>query len=115
MIRCTLMRNLITAAVLAGEDPGWPIASHAAHCIKCQAHVASLRATRRRLSELGSERVNPPPGFETLVMDRLDDVSRPPPSPGRWRSVVWGRAAGASMAAAVVAAVWMRRRAIARA
>ena len=115
MIRCTVMRNLLTSAVLADEDPGWPVASHAGSCLKCQAHVASLRATRRRLSELGSEGVLPPLGFEDLVMECLDGAFRPGPSHGRWRSVVWPRAAGASMAAAVVAAVWMRRRATARA
>ena len=115
MIRCTVLRNLITAAVLADEEPGWPVASHTGHCIKCQAHVASLRATRRRLSDLGSERVIQPPGFETMVMDRLDGVSRPEAFHSRGRSMVWPRAAGASMAAAVVAAVWMRRRATARA
>ena len=115
MIRCTLLRNLITAAVLADEQPGWPEASHTGHCIKCQAHVASLRATRRRLSELGSEQAMLPLGFETLVMDRLDGGGRREPSHGPWRSMVWPRAAGASMAAAVVAAVWIHRRATARA
>ena len=114
MIRCTLLRNLITASVLADEEPGWPVASHAGHCIKCQAHVASLRATRRRLSEFGSEGVTQPLGFETLVLDRLDGPLRPDPSHAGWRSMVWLRAAGASMAAAVVAAVWMHRRATAR-
>jgi len=115
MIRCAVMRNLLTSAVLADEDPGWPVASHAGRCIKCQAHVASLRATRRRLSELGSQRVIQPPGFEGLVMDRLDSSFRPGYSHGGRRSMVWPRAAGASMAAAVVAAVWMHRRATARA
>lgn len=109
MIRCAFYRNLLTAAVLAGEDPGWPLRSHAGQCIKCQAHVASLRATRRRLAELGSERIASPVGFESHVMNSLEDGVRPQLPNGRWV-----RAAGASMAAALLAAVWMRRRAMAR-
>jgi hypothetical protein len=110
MIRCALVQNLLTAAVLAGEDPGWPIRSHADQCIKCQAHAASLRATRRRLSELGHEQITPPVGFEIQVMDGLESAF--PPASANFR---WARAAGASMAAALLAAVWMRRRALSRA
>lgn len=110
MIRCALIQNLLTASILAGEDPGWPIRSHAGQCIKCQAHAASLRATRRRLYELGHEQITPPVGFETQVMDGLETAFRPV-----FANVRWARAAGASMAAALLAAVWMRRRASARA
>ena len=110
MIRCVLYRNLLTAVVLAGEEPGWPLSSHMGQCIRCQAHVASLRVTRRRLAELGNERIAPPVGFEIQVMDRLGNSAHPQPLTGRW-----ARAAGASMAAALLAAVWMRRRAVARA
>lgn len=109
MIRCAFYRNLLTAAVLAGEDPAWPLRSHAGQCIKCQAHVASLRATRRRLAELGREQIEAPSGFETQVMSSLENPSEPDPPSARWV-----RAAGASMAAALLAAFWMRRRAIAR-
>jgi hypothetical protein len=110
VIRCELSKSLLTAAVLAGEEPGWPIGSHSAHCIKCQAHVASLRATRRRLSEMGKDRVETPPGFQVQVLDRLNEGAEfPDGSNGRWV-----RAAGASMAAALLAAVWARRRALAR-
>ena len=111
MIRCGLIQNLLTAAVLAGQDPGWPIGAHAGHCIKCQAHLASLRSTRRRLSELGSESIPTPVGFEARVMDRLEYPFMPVPANSRWGA----RAAGASMAAAVVAALWMRNRATSRA
>ena len=110
MIRCALIQNLLTAAILAGEEPGWPIRSHVGHCIKCQAHAASLRATRRRLSELGHEQLTPPAGFEIQVMDGLESPIQPVSS-----NIRWARAAGASMAAALLAAVWMRRRALARA
>ena len=110
MIRCALYRNLLTAAILAGEDPGWPLRSHTGRCIKCQAHVASLRATRRRLAEMGNERIASPVGFESQVMNSLETSIQPLPPNGRWV-----RAAGASMAAALLAAVWMRRRATARA
>jgi anti-sigma factor RsiW len=109
MIRCAFYRNLLTAAVLAGEDPGWPLLSHTGQCIKCQAHVASLRATRRRLAELGNEQIASPVGFESQVMNSLENAVQPQPPNGRWV-----RAAGASMAAALLAAVWMRRRATAR-
>jgi anti-sigma factor RsiW len=109
MIRCVVYRNLLTAVVLAGDEPGWPLGSHTGQCIRCQAHVASLRATRRRLAELGNERITAPVGFESQVMDSLENPAEPPVQSGRWV-----RAAGASMAAALLAAVWMRRRAVAR-
>jgi hypothetical protein len=109
MIRCVVFRNLLTAIVLAGEEPGWPLRPHIGQCIRCQAHVASLRATRRRLAELGSERVAAPAGFESQVMDSLARLAEARVPNGRWI-----RAAGASMAAALLAAVWMRRRALAR-
>ena len=112
MIRCAFYRNLLTAVVLAGEDPGWPLRSHAGRCIKCQAHVASLRATRRRLAELGNEQIAAPVDFEAQVMESLEG----PASPRRYFATGGRlvRAAGASMAAALLAAVWMRRRALAR-
>ncbi|HUP17594.1 MAG TPA: hypothetical protein VM848_16290 [Acidimicrobiia bacterium] len=109
MIRCVVYRNLLTAVVLAGDEPGWPLGSHTGKCIRCQAHVASLRATRRRLAELGNERITAPVGFESQVMDSLEHLAESPVQNGRWV-----RAAGASMAAALLAAVWMRRRALAR-
>lgn len=109
MIRCVVYRNLLTAVVLAGEEPGWPLGSHIGQCIRCQAHVASLRATRRRLAELGNERIAAPVGFESQVMDSLEQTTEPQVTNGRWV-----RAAGASMAAALLAAVWMRRRALPR-
>ena len=109
MIRCVVYRNLLTAVVLAGEEPGWPLGSHVGQCIRCQAHVASLRATRRRLAELGNERIVAPAGFESQVMDSLEYSTAPEVPNGRWV-----RAAGASMSAALLAAVWMRRRALLR-
>ena len=109
MMRCVVFRNLLTAVVLAGEEPGWPIRSHIGQCLRCQAHGASLRATRRRLAELGNARIEAPPGFELQVMDTLERPIDPQGPNSRWV-----RAAGASMAAALVAAVWMRRRALAR-
>ena len=110
MITCVLIRNLLTAAVLAGEDPGWPLRSHTSQCLGCQAHAASVRATRRRLGELGDHQIATPTGFEARVMRSLEDESQRLAPTGRWV-----RAAGASMAAAVLAALWMRRRATARA
>ena len=109
MIRCVVFRNLLTATVLAGESPGRPLRSHIGQCIRCQAHVASLRATRRRLAELGNERIAVPAGLESRVMDKLEKRAEPQVPGG-----VWVRAAGASMAAVLLAAVWMRRRALAR-
>ncbi len=109
MMRCVLFRNLLTAVVLAGEEPGWPLRSHIGQCIRCQAHAASLRATRRRLAELGNVRIEAPAGLELQVMDNLEKPIDPQVPTSRWL-----RAAAASMAAALVAALWMRRRALAR-
>ncbi|HKY47459.1 MAG TPA: hypothetical protein VJQ79_05680 [Acidimicrobiia bacterium] len=108
-MRCVLFRNLLTAVVLAGDEPGWPLRSHIGHCIRCQAHVASLRSTRRRLAELGNARIEAPAGLELRVMDNLEKPIDPQVPDSRWL-----RAAGASMAAALVAGLWMRRRALAR-
>ena len=109
MMYCAVIRNLLTATVLAGEDPGWPLRSHTRQCLGCQAHVASVRATRRRLGEFGDEQMATPPGFEARVMASLEGEFQPLASTGRWV-----KAAGASMAAALLAALWMRRRAIVR-
>ena len=109
MISCAIIRNALTAVVLAGEDPGWPLRSHTLQCLGCQAHVASVRATRRRLGELGDEQIATPPGFEARVMASLEQEFQPLAATGRWV-----KAAGASMAAALLAALWMRRRATAR-
>lgn len=108
MIRCVVFRNLLTANVLAGDEPGWPLRRHVGQCIRCQAHVASLRATRRRLAEIGNEPIAAPAGLGRQVMDSLERMAEARASNSRWI-----RAAGA-MAAALVAAVWMRRRALAR-
>ena len=110
MMRCAFYRNLLTAAILAGEDPGWPLASHTGNCIRCQAHVASLRTTRRRLAELGQEQIRTPQGYELNIMESLGT------SPSL-RSVRprWARAASASVAATLLAVFWIRRRATARA
>ena len=108
MIRCVVFRNLLTAIVLAGQEPAWPLHPHVGQCIRCQAHVASLRATRRRLAELGNERIAAPAGLGSQVMDSLERMAEAPTPNGRLI-----RAAGA-MAAALLAAVWMRRRALAR-
>ena len=108
MMYCAVIRNLLTATVLAGDDPGWPLRSHTRQCLGCQAHVASVRATRRRLGEFGDEQLATPPGFEALVMAGLEGEFQLA-STGRWV-----KAAGASMAAALLAALWMRRRAIVR-
>jgi hypothetical protein len=115
VIPCAVYRNLLTAAILAGEDPGWPLGAHTGHCLRCQAHTASVRATRRRLSELGQEQISIPTGFgaqaiKAQVMDSLGAASGQISPKPRWKT-----AAGASMAAALVAAFWMRRRATARA
>ena len=109
MMYCATIRNLLTAAVLAEKDPGWPLRSHTRQCLGCQAHVASVRATRRRLREFGDEQIASPPGFEARVMAGLEREFQPLASTGRWV-----KAAGASMAAALLAALWIRRRAIAR-
>ena len=64
--------------------PGWPLRSHTGQCIKCQAHVASVRATRRRLAELGNEQVATPVGFESQIMERLESRAEPQAPNGRW-------------------------------
>ena len=109
MIRCAIARNLLTRAVLRGDEPGRLTRSHGRHCIRCQAHVASLRATRRRLAEIRDEPVELPAGLRQQVLNNLEPRRRNPGAGDRWV-----RAAGASMAAGLLAALWVHRRSTAR-
>jgi hypothetical protein len=106
---CVLTSNLLTASVLSGSQLGWPWNEHIGGCIRCQAHVASLKATRRRLGEMRNETVAPPPGLDRTIALSLDLAP-----PAAVRGGAGARVAASAVTAGVLTVVWMWRRARSR-
>lgn len=120
---CALTANFATAAVLSDTALNWPWIAHVNGCLRCQAHMASVRATRRRLGEMRKETASPPVGFDPSVALKLDPksavsksivtkstVTRPvatTSSSGAGRQMA---AVSAAIAAAALAAAWIWRR-----
>lgn len=105
---CALATNALTASVLTEKPVGWPWNSHIAGCLRCQAHLASVKATRRRLRDMRTEMVSPSAELlenVTLAMD-LHPSAEMTASTGRRTA-----AASAAIAAAALTAAWMWRRA----
>jgi MYXO-CTERM domain-containing protein len=106
-LRCVIVGQLVTASILA--DPPLPslATGHQTSCLRCQAHSASVRATRRTLAGLSKIREVPPIEIETAVLGTAlvastDAADKP-----------WVPAAVAT--AVVLAAAWAWRRREARA
>lgn len=105
---CAVATNALTASVLMENPVGWPWNSHLAGCLRCQAHLASVKATRRRLRDMRTEMVSPPAELlenVALAMD-LHPSAEVAAGIGRRRAAV-----SAALAAAALAAAWMWRRA----
>jgi hypothetical protein len=106
---CAVASNFLTASVLTGARLAWPWRSHLSGCLRCQAHLASVRATRRRLGDMRFENVGLPSGFDQTVTLALDlPVVDSTIKSGSGRQAA---AASAAVAAAALAAAWMWRRA----
>jgi hypothetical protein len=105
---CDVASNFLTASVLSEARLTWPWRSHLRGCLRCQAHLASVRATRRRLGDMRFENVGLPSGFDQTVTGALGG---PVVDSTSWDGS--GRraaAASAAVAAVALAAAWMWRR-----
>ena len=105
---CAVASNFLTASVLSEARLTWPWRSHLIGCLRCQAHLASVRATRRRLGDMRFEKVGLPSGFDQTVAGALD---LPADSTIRAGSARRAAAASAAVAAVALAVAWMWRRA----
>jgi MYXO-CTERM domain-containing protein len=66
--RCAVVAQLVTASILTGRSLPALATGHQTSCLRCQAHSASLRSTRRALAGLGKTRHVPPPEIEAAVL-----------------------------------------------
>jgi hypothetical protein len=90
----------VSLGVAAGEERALAV-HHLEHCPSCRAEVGGFAEVLDELLLLAPER-EPPPGFESLVVDQMGPHRR-----GRWRRIL-ALSVAASLAAAIGAgAVWM--------
>jgi len=102
-----MVGQLVTATMLAERPLPRLAADHQTSCLRCQAHGASIRSTRRALAGLANIREVPPVEIEDAVLGTVlvvptDTAAKP-----------WFPAAVAT--AVVLAAAWAWRRREARA
>ena len=102
-----MVGQLVTASILAERPLPALATGHHTSCLRCQAHSASIRSTRRALAGLSRTRELPPVAIETAVLGTAlvastDSAAKP-----------WLPAAVAT--AVVLAAAWAWRRREARA
>ncbi len=67
-LRCFLVGNVVTAAMVSERSVPRLASGHQARCLKCQAHGASLRSTRRVLAGMASTQDMPPSDLENAVL-----------------------------------------------
>jgi hypothetical protein len=108
-VYCTMAANALTASVLSESPLPWPWNSHLESCLRCQAHLASVKATRRRLNEMRTEGIGTP----AELVDRVSLAMELHPAGGAIGPRFGRRAAAtsAALAAVALAAAWMWRRA----
>jgi MYXO-CTERM domain-containing protein len=104
-IRCVMVGQLVTASILTERPLPGLATSHQTSCLRCQAHSASLRATRRTLAGLSKTREMPPIEIEmavlgTTLVASTDAAAKP-----------WLPAAAATAVLLAAAWVWRRREA----
>jgi hypothetical protein len=66
--RCFVVENLVTAALVAERSLPRLASGHQARCLRCQAHGASLRSTRRVLAGMAPTRELAPPELEGAIL-----------------------------------------------
>ncbi|HEY7563694.1 MAG TPA: hypothetical protein VIA81_02095 [Acidimicrobiia bacterium] len=106
---CRLTSPIATFALVNDGPLPWPLRSHARSCLQCQAHLASVRITRRRLREMRAETATPPEGFDPGVADQLEQATRWAP-PTSFRPAATRVATSAAAAGLAIAAAWWWRR-----
>ncbi len=90
----------LALGVLTGRERAEALA-HLDHCETCRGHVRSLTVTGEKMLGL-LPAAEPPPGFESRVMERIGlAVPSPRPLRQRWRPA-WGHAPRRVLAAAAV-------------
>ena len=85
------------------------VLAHVATCDACRRRLDELLAITDRLLDLAPEH-EPPPGFESRVLDRLTAAPAAAGSAGRWRRSRWVVAAAAAvlLTLAVAGVTWSR-------
>ena len=106
-LRCAMVGQLVTASILTDRPLPSLAAGHQTRCLRCQAHSASIRATRRTLPGLMRTREVPPIEIEAAVLGTALVTS------ANAAAKPWLPAAVAT--AVVLAAAWAWRRREARA
>lgn len=67
-LRCVVVGQVVTAALLSDRPLSYLVAGHQDRCLRCQAHGASIRSTRRALANMANTREVPPLELETAVL-----------------------------------------------
>jgi MYXO-CTERM domain-containing protein len=106
-LRCAMVGHLVTASILTDRALPALATGHQTSCLRCQAHSASIRSTRRALAGLARIREVPPIEIEAAVLGTALVAST------EAAAKPWLPAAVAT--AAVLAAAWAWRRREARA
>ena len=106
-VRCLVCSQLVTAAVLAGRPSFSLVARHEVHCLRCQAHRASLRITRRTLGSFGAVKERPPAVIAQGVLGSIVASHPAALGPSGSDRPWWPAAAGVAFAAL---AAWGWRR-----
>ena len=103
-IVCEIAAPFVANSAVEDSDVIWPLRSHIAACLKCQARQAAMAKTGRHLRAMATESHPAPRDLEWKVMSALEGdlaVSR------SWAKPVTLTAAAVSMIAAVV--IWRLR------
>jgi hypothetical protein len=67
-LRCALSSQVITASVLTERKVPAMVRRHQSRCLRCQAHHASLRNTRRALAGLRQEQEPAPARLQERIL-----------------------------------------------
>jgi hypothetical protein len=103
-IVCEIAAPFVANSAVEDTEVVWPLRSHTASCLKCQARQAAMAKTGRYLRAMASESNTAPRDLEWKVMSSLEGdlaVSR------SWAKPVTLTAAAVSMVAAIL--IWRLR------
>lgn len=104
-LRCAMVEQLVTASILADRPLPTLATGHHTSCLRCQAHSASIRSTRRALAGLLKTRGVPPLEIEAAVLGTALVASTDP------AAKPWLPAAVATVVVLAAAWAWRRREA----
>jgi hypothetical protein len=104
-LRCLLVGNVVTGSMLTERPLPRFVSGHQARCLRCQAHGASVRTTRRVLAGMATKHEVPPPDLEAAVLGTA--LVAGAASGGK----TWLPAAAGAVVVLVAAWAWRRREA----